>query len=274
MVTDTSGVAYFCSCCVKENGKGRKMNADSYWQLTIGSLLIQQPLTLRFKNSLRYQKCVKEKQQKKEFSLFFWIIAEKKEHRRDFPLHAFPPFGFGHPPPPPPGAHPTLPHPMAPPQVLHPNVTCDGCEGPVVGTRFKCSVCPNYDLCSACQARGTHTEHALLPIWHPMQVQCIMRSSLHLRVSRSSWKIFLLSVAVVSSGKVDEVDETLHVESEPGSKCEPEPWSGSWSAPSFYPCCWVQCPFWLVSGSFSCRCDFDGGPYTVKNVVCAEWPHH
>ncbi|KAG7218140.1 hypothetical protein INR49_020591, partial [Caranx melampygus] len=91
------------------------------------------------------------------------FIKEKKEHRRDFPLHAFPPFTFA-PPPPPPGA----PH-LAPPPALHPNVTCDGCEGPVVGTRFKCSVCPNYDLCSSCQAQGKHTEHALLPIWHPLQ---------------------------------------------------------------------------------------------------------
>ncbi|XP_071314450.1 sequestosome-1 isoform X2 [Trachinotus anak] len=95
---------------------------------------------------------------------FRLFIKEKKEHRRDFPLHAFPPFTFAPPPPPPPGA----PH-MPPAPALHPNVTCDGCEGPVVGTRFKCSVCPNYDLCSTCQAQGTHTEHALLPIWHPMQ---------------------------------------------------------------------------------------------------------
>ncbi|KAM4554834.1 sequestosome-1 isoform 2-T2 [Odontesthes bonariensis] len=99
---------------------------------------------------------------------FRLFIKEKKENRRDFPMHAFPPFFFG---PPPPGApQGTPPHHLAPPPVLHPNVTCDGCEGPVVGTRFKCSVCPNYDLCSACQARGTHTEHALLPIWHPLQL--------------------------------------------------------------------------------------------------------
>ncbi|KAM8733355.1 sequestosome-1 [Acanthopagrus schlegelii] len=98
------------------------------------------------------------------------FIKEKKEHRRDFPLHAFPPFTCGHPPPPPPPGAPQVPPPhMAPPPALHPNVTCDGCDGAVVGTRFKCSVCPNYDLCSACQARGTHTEHALLPIWHPLQ---------------------------------------------------------------------------------------------------------
>lgn len=104
------------------------------------------------------------------------MLPEKKEHRRDFPLHAFPPFPFGHPPPPGP-PHGPFPH-MTPPPVLHPNVTCDGCEGPVVGTRFKCSVCPDYDLCSSCQARGTHTEHALLPIWHPLQV-------------RASWEIFV-----------------------------------------------------------------------------------
>ncbi|XP_008302053.1 sequestosome-1 isoform X2 [Stegastes partitus] len=99
---------------------------------------------------------------------FRLFIKEKKEHRRDFPLHAFPPFAFGPPPPPPGAPHAPPPH-MAPPPVLHPNVTCDGCDGAVIGTRFKCSVCPNYDLCSTCQARGTHTEHALLPIWHPLQ---------------------------------------------------------------------------------------------------------
>ncbi|XP_029960820.1 sequestosome-1 isoform X2 [Salarias fasciatus] len=106
---------------------------------------------------------------------FRLFIKEKKEHRRDFPLHAFPPFSFC-PPPPPPGAHhppPGAPHAppphLTPPPAMHPNVTCDGCEGPVVGTRFKCSVCPNFDLCSACQARGMHTEHVLLPIWHPLQ---------------------------------------------------------------------------------------------------------
>ncbi|XP_067454408.1 sequestosome-1 isoform X1 [Thunnus thynnus] len=99
---------------------------------------------------------------------FRLFIKEKKEHRRDFPLHAFPPFTFIPPPPPPGAPHAPPPH-LAPPPTLHPNVTCDGCDGAVVGTRFKCSVCPNYDLCSACQARGTHTEHALLPIWHPLQ---------------------------------------------------------------------------------------------------------
>ncbi|XP_034722371.1 sequestosome-1-like [Etheostoma cragini] len=110
---------------------------------------------------------------------FRLYIKEKKENRRDFPLHAFPPFTFGHPPPPGspmgPSLHTAPPPHMAPPPV-HSDVTCDGCDGPVVGTRFKCSVCPNYDLCSSCQARGTHTEHALLPIWHPLQVSSLTHS--------------------------------------------------------------------------------------------------
>lgn len=95
------------------------------------------------------------------------FIKEKKELRRDFPLHAFPP-SFLIPPPPPHHLGPPPPHHQAPP-LPHPGVTCDGCEGPVVGTRFKCSVCPDFDLCSACQAQGKHTEHPLLPIWLPLQ---------------------------------------------------------------------------------------------------------
>ncbi|XP_076878621.1 sequestosome-1 [Brachyhypopomus gauderio] len=107
------------------------------------------------------------------------FIKEKKEHKRDFsphgkqgffcppaqgPHHMGPPGhhhmgSFGPPPMGPPPHHP----PMA-----HPGVTCDGCEGQVAGTRFKCTVCPDYDLCSTCQAKGLHKEHPLLPIFHPM----------------------------------------------------------------------------------------------------------
>lgn len=43
--------------------------------------------------------------------------------------------------------------------MVHPNVICDGCNGPVVGTRYKCSVCPDYDLCAACEGKGLHREH-------------------------------------------------------------------------------------------------------------------
>jgi len=41
-------------------------------------------------------------------------------------------------------------------------VQCDGCNmKPIRGARFKCTVCPDYDLCAACEAKKVHPEHLL-----------------------------------------------------------------------------------------------------------------
>ncbi|XP_065590833.1 sequestosome-1 isoform X2 [Cyrtonyx montezumae] len=55
-----------------------------------------------------------------------------------------------------------------PRDMVHPNVICDGCEGPVVGARFKCTVCPDYDLCSTCEGKGIHKEHNLVMFQSPL----------------------------------------------------------------------------------------------------------
>jgi len=54
-------------------------------------------------------------------------------------------------------------------EMVHSNVTCDNCSRyPIVGARYKCTVCINYDLCSNCEALGTHDiTHPLLKIVHP-----------------------------------------------------------------------------------------------------------
>ena len=40
------------------------------------------------------------------------------------------------------------------------HVTCDGCRiNPIIGQRYSCSTCGNYDLCSACEKKGH--EHPL-----------------------------------------------------------------------------------------------------------------
>ncbi|PKU33236.1 sequestosome-1 isoform x1 [Limosa lapponica baueri] len=61
-----------------------------------------------------------------------------------------------------------------PRDMVHPNVICDGCEGPVVGARFKCTVCPDYDLCSTCEGKGIHKEHNMVmfqsPLLNPFEV--------------------------------------------------------------------------------------------------------
>ncbi|XP_063460414.1 sequestosome-1 isoform X1 [Pan paniscus] len=78
--------------------------------------------------------------------IFRIYIKEKKECRRD---HR------------PPCAQ------EAPRNMVHPNVICDGCNGPVVGTRYKCSVCPDYDLCSVCEGKGLHRGHTKLAFPSP-----------------------------------------------------------------------------------------------------------
>ncbi|XP_039934280.1 sequestosome-1 isoform X2 [Hirundo rustica] len=55
-----------------------------------------------------------------------------------------------------------------PRNMVHPNVICDGCEGPVVGPRFKCTVCPDYDLCGTCEGKGVHKDHNMVMFQSPL----------------------------------------------------------------------------------------------------------
>eukprot|EP01118_Nematostelium_gracile_P009690 TRINITY_DN3272_c0_g2_i1.p1 TRINITY_DN3272_c0_g2~~TRINITY_DN3272_c0_g2_i1.p1 ORF type:complete len:553 (-),score=140.54 TRINITY_DN3272_c0_g2_i1:92-1750(-) len=52
---------------------------------------------------------------------------------------------------------------------VHPGVMCDGCQGKVAGIRYKCTGCPNYDLCSSCEAKGGmhDASHVFLKIPKP-----------------------------------------------------------------------------------------------------------
>jgi len=62
--------------------------------------------------------------------------------------------------------------------VVHERVTCDSCgKFPIVGIRYKCSICHNYDFCEDCEARGDHP-HAFLKIRTPAQAPKVLIASM------------------------------------------------------------------------------------------------
>lgn len=54
---------------------------------------------------------------------------------------------------------------------VHRHVICDGCNAnPIVGIRYKCLVCPNFDLCEDCEQNGVHPDdHPLAKIVQPLK---------------------------------------------------------------------------------------------------------
>jgi len=54
-------------------------------------------------------------------------------------------------------------------EVVHERVECDGCgKAPILGVRYKCSICKDFDYCATCEDRKGH-EHAFLKITNPKQ---------------------------------------------------------------------------------------------------------
>lgn len=52
---------------------------------------------------------------------------------------------------------------------VHTHIICDGCQAtPIIGIRYKCSVCPDYDLCEKCEAKGIHQHHPFIKMKEPM----------------------------------------------------------------------------------------------------------
>ena len=62
-------------------------------------------------------------------------------------------------------AHRQMP---APDPYQHPGILCDHCNSPIIGIRYKCGNCEDFDLCEFCESQRTHDEeHIFLKVRKP-----------------------------------------------------------------------------------------------------------
>jgi hypothetical protein len=53
---------------------------------------------------------------------------------------------------------------------IHNNVRCDGCnKHPIIGSRYKCSICQDFDYCEDCENKNIDHQHAFIKIRSPQQ---------------------------------------------------------------------------------------------------------
>ena len=68
--------------------------------------------------------------------------------------------------------------------VIHANLTCDGCKMyPIVGNRYKCTICENFDYCDLCEEKFAEIHnHPFLKIRKPeiapVKIVCAIKDSL------------------------------------------------------------------------------------------------
>lgn len=57
----------------------------------------------------------------------------------------------------------TLKQPLIGSKKMHSHVTCDVCfTRDIVGKRYKCLICVNFDICETCEAKDSHNQHPMI----------------------------------------------------------------------------------------------------------------
>jgi len=76
--------------------------------------------------------------------------------------------------------------------IQHSTVTCDGCRvKPILGNRYKCTVCNDFDYCEACEQQNSETHpHPFLkirkPELAPVEIKCSIKEIKQEEVSQPS----------------------------------------------------------------------------------------
>merc|ERR1711874_830842 len=111
------------------------------------------------------------------------------------------------------------------PQEVHFGVTCDGCQGPVIGFRYKCLKCHDFDLCGKCEAKGFQPECNFMRIATP---ETIWPKHFFNRLNKMNDRLDKMHERAASKGK-EAKEETTKKNEEKTSSPEDSN-SGSWNS--------------------------------------------
>ncbi|KAJ2784928.1 hypothetical protein H4R18_000853 [Coemansia javaensis] len=113
-------------------------------------------------------------------------------------------------PPSPPAAALSLPLLTLPP--AHPGVFCDECSAPIIGTRYKCGNCPDYDLCEKCEPTASHDKDHLFVVMREHRAAPVgkMLSTIYPRASAIAARIPGCAQAVREAAAAPAAPETPH----------------------------------------------------------------
>lgn len=85
---------------------------------------------------------------------------------------------------------------------VHENVFCDHCNAVIVGIRFKCGMCLDYDLCELCESQRPHQQrsHLFIKIYEPVAATLNQRPLLPSELGATNPFLNLLGSLGVQSG--------------------------------------------------------------------------
>jgi len=100
------------------------------------------------------------------------------------------------------------PKPIQKLKTAHLGVKCDSCHAvPIIGVRYKCSECLNYNLCEICEEKEIHPNHNFLKFIKEEKKENVIESKVKGHKSPSKWLDNVKSF--FSGSKKIEVDDSM-----------------------------------------------------------------
>eukprot|EP01097_Dermamoeba_algensis_P001128 TRINITY_DN1423_c0_g1_i1.p1 TRINITY_DN1423_c0_g1~~TRINITY_DN1423_c0_g1_i1.p1 ORF type:complete len:277 (-),score=34.11 TRINITY_DN1423_c0_g1_i1:112-942(-) len=110
---------------------------------------------------------------------------------------------------------------------LHPNIFCDGCGNHVRGIRYNCTICPDFDLCSSCEARQAqepinHDQlHPMIRFIKPPSLSMLSSSSFSDNSSETNSSTPLISGPLVRLSPASRLVEPEENQGSNAENCHP-----------------------------------------------------